>query len=180
VKSRGDAKGPVETAFEGRARRAELLAGESASTSAVAPLRFAGGLYRVQGAIAGAIQAQSATRPLTGSLARDADVVLREAPRLFQYVRESAPEALAKEALARNKDDASVARSRILVYWGTKLPLRETTFPGRSFAPMSRCSPRFRSVRTGCTEAAAVRFAAGRRGSALAAPTLEWTALDAF
>ena len=121
MKSRGAAKGPVETAFEGRARRAELLGGESTSTSAVALLRFAAGLYRVQGAIAGSIEAQSATRPLTGSLARDADVVLREAPRLFQYVRECAPEALAKEALIRSKDDASVSRSRILVYWGDEV-----------------------------------------------------------
>jgi formate dehydrogenase maturation protein FdhE len=117
VKSRGASKGLVETAFEGRARRAELLGEESTSTSAVAPLRFAAGLYRVQGAIAGSIEAQSAARPLTGSLARDADVVLQEAPRLLHYAVESAPEALAKEARARTQDDASAARSRILVYW---------------------------------------------------------------
>jgi len=121
VKSRGAAKGPVETAFEGRARRAELLGEGSISTSAEAPLRFAAGLYRVQGAIAGAIQRQSATRALTGSLARDADVVLRESTRLFQYVVESGPEALAGEALARSRDEASVARSRTLVYWGDEV-----------------------------------------------------------
>jgi formate dehydrogenase maturation protein FdhE len=115
VKSRGAARSLVEAAFEERARRAELL-GEK-SSSAQTPLRFAAGLYRVQGGIAAAVEAKHASRALSGSLAKDAELFLAEMPRLLRYATESGPEALANEARARGEDAAPVARSRLMVYW---------------------------------------------------------------
>ncbi len=115
MKSRSASKGQVESAFERRAERAELLGAES--TSAAAPLRFAAGLYRVQGAIAGALESRHASRPLTGSLARDAEIVLPQLPRLLRYAVEAGPPALAEQARSRSEDDALAARSRLLVYW---------------------------------------------------------------
>ena len=62
--SRGKSPGPIPASpsvvseFERRAARAELLARESAA--AEEPLRFAAGLYRVQGRMAGAFAAAHA------------------------------------------------------------------------------------------------------------------------
>ena len=53
-------------AFEGRAARAEMLAG--ASAPAEGPLRFAAGLYRAQARMAIALEHAHAERPLCGRL----------------------------------------------------------------------------------------------------------------
>ena len=115
MKRRGASKGVVESAFDRRSQRAELLAAES--QSARAPLRFAAGLYQVQGGMAGELEASHAMNPLTGSLANDSERLLRVAPRLLRYAVESAPEVLSNQARARMEDEASVVRSRLLVYW---------------------------------------------------------------
>src|SRR5262249_58720836 len=61
--------------------------------------------------------ASHASNPLTGSLANDAERVVRAAPRLLRYAVESAPEVLSNQARARMEDEPSVMRSRLLVYW---------------------------------------------------------------
>jgi FdhE protein len=95
------------------------------SKSAEAPLRFASGLYRVQGAIAESIESKHAVRPFTGSLEEDAESLLDEIPRLLRCAMDIAPEALAEQARARSGDEPSVQRSRLLVYWQADIASRE-------------------------------------------------------
>jgi len=104
----------VEAAFEERAARAAHLARESAS--AAEPLRFASGLYRVQGRTAAAIESLHAERPLSGSLAEDAD---RFAGRvdLLRFAAEEGPPALVEDAERRRREPDSQARSRLLAWW---------------------------------------------------------------
>jgi len=64
-------KGLVEAAFERRAARAEALASEA--QTAAEPLRFAAGLYRVQGRLAATVESAHAERPLCGRLETDLD-----------------------------------------------------------------------------------------------------------
>ena len=102
--------------FERRAARAELLSREA--VSAADPLRFAAGLYREQGRIAGFLEDAHAQRPLTGHLDQDADRFLDRTADLLRYAAESGPEILAADAGARRKDLPATARARLLVYWG--------------------------------------------------------------
>jgi formate dehydrogenase formation protein len=108
-------EGPVETAFEKRAARAELLARGPAT--AAEPLRFAWGLYRVQGRLATAIESLHAERPLSGRLDADADRLLDRGGGLLRFAAEHGPPGLTDVAQARQREDASRARSRLLDWW---------------------------------------------------------------
>jgi formate dehydrogenase maturation protein FdhE len=126
VNKRGASKGVAESAFDRRSHRAELLVKES--ESARDPLRFAAGLYQAQGRMAGELESSHASSPLTGSLANDAERLVRAAPRLLRYAVESGPEALSNQARARMLDEPSVVRSRLLVYWTDDSHAREDYF----------------------------------------------------
>ncbi len=113
----------VVAEFERRAARAELLAPEA--TAAEEPLRFAAGLYRVQGRIAGAIEAAHRQDSLTGHLDEDVDRFLDHVSWILRYAAEEGPEALSQEARERQKDLPSTARARLLVYWAGDRPASE-------------------------------------------------------
>jgi formate dehydrogenase accessory protein FdhE len=115
VNSPGATKVPrIVTEFERRAARAELIA--RATPAAEQPLRFAAGLYRVQGRIAAALEAAHGEEPLTGHLDGDWDRLVGLSS-VMRYAVEEGPEALAEQALARERDLPSTARTRLLVYW---------------------------------------------------------------
>jgi len=105
----------VETAFEKRAARAELLARDS--VTAAEPLRFASGLYRVQGRLATAVESLHAERPLSGRLDADADRFLDRCGILLRFAAEHGPPALAEEAQEREREEGSEARSRLRAWW---------------------------------------------------------------
>jgi FdhE protein len=113
----------VVSEFERRAARAELLL--RSAPAAEEPLRFAAGLYRVQARMAAAIEAAHAPEPLTGHLDRDVERFLELVSSLARYAAEEGPEVLAAEARARQKDLASTARTRLLVYWAGDRPSAE-------------------------------------------------------
>ena len=92
-----------------------MLARES--PAAAEPLRFASGLYGVQGRIAEALETGHGASPLSGIFADDSDAVARHAPSVFRYAAESGPEALAADARARQQDSPSTALSRLAVFW---------------------------------------------------------------
>jgi len=105
----------VGTAFEKRAARAELLA--RGSVTAAEPLRFASGLYRVQGRLATAIESLHAERPLCGRLDEDAHRFVGRLVDLLRYAAEQGPPALVEDAERRQREQASQARSRLLEWW---------------------------------------------------------------
>lgn len=105
----------VGTAFEKRAARAELLA--RGSVTAAEPLRFASGLYRVQGRLATAIESLHAERPLCGRLDEDAHRFVGRLVDLLRYAAEQGPPALVEDAERRQRAQASQARSRLLEWW---------------------------------------------------------------
>jgi len=85
--------------------------------SAEEPLRFAAGLYRVQGRIAAAIEASHAQDPLSGHLDEDAERFLDQISSIIRYATEEGPETLSEEARNRQKDLPSTAQTRLQVYW---------------------------------------------------------------
>ena len=105
----------VVSAFERRAARAELLAGQTAV--AEEPLRFAAGLFRVQGRLARAIETAHRAEPLSGHLENDAERFLDQVSTLTRYAAEEGPELLSEEARRRQTDLPSTVRTRLLVYW---------------------------------------------------------------
>jgi formate dehydrogenase maturation protein FdhE len=113
----------IVSEFERRAARAELLARETAA--AEEPLRFAASLYRVQGRMAGAVEAAHADDPLTGHLDEDADRFSDHLPSLLRYAAENGPQGLSEEARARQEDLPSTARTRLFVYWAGDRPSLE-------------------------------------------------------
>ena len=115
VRKPAASKGLVEAAFERRAARAEALAGEA--QTAAEPLRFAAGLYRVQGRLTATVESAHATRPLSGRLKTDLDSFHYGLADALRFAAESGPSALAHEARARGEDEPSVARSRLLAFW---------------------------------------------------------------
>jgi hypothetical protein len=115
VRSAAVPEGAVEAAFEKRAARAELLA--RASVSAAEPLRFAVGLYRVQGRLARAVESLHAVRPLSGRLDEDADRLVGGMGELLAFAAEHGPPVLVDAARARRAEDEAGARSRLLAWW---------------------------------------------------------------
>ena len=109
------AREPVEEAFARRARRAIALA--EATRSGEAPLRFAAGLFRAQGALAAAVAATHDQHPLEGRLASDVERFASELDRVLAFAVESAPGPLAAEAEARRQEDRAVTRERLLAFW---------------------------------------------------------------
>jgi len=115
VRNPAVAEGLVETGFEERAARADLLARESAT--AAEPLRFASGLYRVQGRLAGAIESLHAERPLSGRLDADADRFLDRCGFVLRFAVEHGPPVLAEKAQDREREEGARARSRLQAWW---------------------------------------------------------------
>jgi FdhE protein len=109
------ASGLLEAAFERRAARAEALAGQA--PAAQEPLRFAAGLYRVQGRLTPAIERDHAERPLCGRLVEDLDTVLAGSGALFRFAAEQGPPLLVEQARSREGDEPAVARARLLAWW---------------------------------------------------------------
>ena len=109
--------------FERRAARAELLVRDA--PAAEAPLRFAAGLYRVQGRVAAAIEAANRKAPLTGHLDDDADRLLPDLSSVVRYAAEEGPPLLTEQAGRRQDDLPSTARTRLLVYWAGDRPSNE-------------------------------------------------------
>ena len=83
------------------------------------PLHFAPGLYRVQGRLAATIESAHTGRPLCGRPEPDLDSFQHGLVEALRFAAESGPLTLAEEARARGRDEASVARSRILVFWSS-------------------------------------------------------------
>jgi FdhE protein len=108
-------RGIAEAAFQRRAARAEALA--ATTPAAEEPLRFAAGLYRVQGGLATALERLHAEQPLSGRLEEDADRLVDEIGALLDFAAGHGPPALAAGARARGRDDRSVARARLLAWW---------------------------------------------------------------
>jgi len=88
----------VPEAFAARSLRAAALAPSSAA--AEQPLRFAAGLYRIQGEVAAALTGPA----LTGSLEADLRVLERGLGQIASYVSEAGPPALAAAARLRSTD----------------------------------------------------------------------------
>lgn len=109
--------------FERRAARAELLARGAAA--AQEPLRFAAGLYRVQGRVAQGFEGAHAGEPLSGSLETDVDRFLDAIGSVLRYAAAEGPEGLAGQARARQEDPPATARTRLLVAWAGDLPAAE-------------------------------------------------------
>jgi formate dehydrogenase accessory protein FdhE len=114
-----ESKSPVAAAFRKAADRAETLASESSVASE--PLRFAAGLYRIQGQVAAAIQALHASSPLAGRLETDAGRLVEPLRAVHRHAAEVAPPALAAVARERLSERPEVAQARLGVYWnGTR------------------------------------------------------------
>jgi FdhE protein len=101
----------VAAAFEERASRAEMLA--ETSDAAEAPLRFAAGLYRAQGALAGAIASAHRRRALTGRLDLDTLGFVDAMHGLLRFAAKAAPAELAAVARERAEEEPTVLRSRL-------------------------------------------------------------------
>jgi hypothetical protein len=84
--------------------------------TAAEPLRFAAGLYRIQGRLAVAVESLHAGHPLSGRLTEDADRVLDVLEGVLRFAAERGPAALADEARAR-QGDSPQTRSRVLGWW---------------------------------------------------------------
>jgi FdhE protein len=108
-------EGLVEAAFEKRAARADVLARDSAT--AAEPLRFASGLYRVQGRLATSLESLHAERPFSGRLDEDAERFVGHLADLLRFAAEQGPPAIVADAKRRQREQASQARSRLLEWW---------------------------------------------------------------
>jgi len=114
-----ESKSPVAAAFRKAADRAEALAGESGAASE--PLRFAAGLYRVQGQVAAAVQALHAASPFSGRLETDSGRLVEPLRTVHRHAAEVAPPTLAVVARERLSERPEVAQARLGVYWnGTR------------------------------------------------------------
>jgi formate dehydrogenase maturation protein FdhE len=106
----------VAASFERRADRARILARDA--VAAPEPLRFAAGLYRVQGRLAATLEAVHGRRGLTGRLTEDLAGLVAESGELLRFAAEHGPPGLAATALARTREAESVLGSRLVVFWG--------------------------------------------------------------
>jgi formate dehydrogenase accessory protein FdhE len=102
-------------AFERRAGRAETLAADSPAAAHM--LRFAAGLYRVQGRTAAELHQAHASRPWSGRLEEDGPRLVPSGAGLLAYAAEHGPPALAEQARDRAAGDAGAAVSRLLAWW---------------------------------------------------------------
>jgi FdhE protein len=103
----------VQAAFTRRAARGDFLAAKS--EPAREPLRFAAGLFRVQGRLATALLEEGGS--LSGRLEADADRVGRGREALLGFVAECGPPGLAEAASALGREDPSRFSSRLLAFW---------------------------------------------------------------
>ena len=94
----------VGAAFERRARRAELLAPQAPTASAI--LLFAGGLYRAQGRLATVLLAGHARQPLVGRIVEDLMPLVDASPELLRFVAGSGPPGVAQAARERSTQEA--------------------------------------------------------------------------
>ncbi|HEV8376114.1 MAG TPA: formate dehydrogenase accessory protein FdhE [Candidatus Polarisedimenticolia bacterium] len=101
--------------FERRAARAELLSRQAPSCEG--PLRFAAGLYRVQGPAAAAIEAANTDKPLSGHLDEDLARFFDQVSAILRYAAEEGPQALSEQARSRQEDLPPTTRARLQVYW---------------------------------------------------------------
>jgi FdhE protein len=108
-------EGLVEAAFEKRAARADVLA--RGPVTAAEPLRFASGLFRVQGRLATTIESLHRERPLSGRLDEDADRFVGHLVDLLRFAAEQGPPAIVADAERRQREQVSQARSRLLEWW---------------------------------------------------------------
>jgi formate dehydrogenase accessory protein FdhE len=113
----------VVSEFERCAARAELLARES--SAAEEPLRFAAGLYRAQGQVAGNLEAEHGREPLTGHLEEDSSRFLDQISSVLRHAAEEGPEVLAQEARSRQNDLPATARARLQAFWAGDQPSAE-------------------------------------------------------
>ena len=102
--------------YDERSARALRLADSYAAVAE--PLRFAAGLFRLQGRIGRALAEAHAVRPLSGHPDRDFDRFLGLAEGLLSFAESEGPPELAEIARARRADEPDTARSRLLLYWG--------------------------------------------------------------
>ena len=116
-------KSPVSVFFEKAAERARNLAEEAGA--ATEPLRFTAGLYRVQGEVAGRIQALHAAQPMSGKLESDATRLVEPLRAVHRFAAEAAPPTLAAAARSRLEEPADVAVARLTVYWNGSRDERE-------------------------------------------------------
>ena len=118
-----ESKSPVTAGFRRAADRAEALVRKGS----VAPeaLRFAAGLYRIQGEVAAAVQTLHAAQPLSGSLDSDAARLVVPLRAVHRQVAESAPAVLASVARERLTETPEVAQARLSVYWNGSRDERE-------------------------------------------------------
>jgi FdhE protein len=101
----------LQAAFDERATRAETLTARS--ESAREPLQFAAGLYRVQGRLAGELEAVS----LRGRLDEDLDALLAASAPLLRYAAEHGPSVLAADARIRMGEARDLAAARLRAWW---------------------------------------------------------------
>jgi hypothetical protein len=101
-------------AFERRCARAEALARTAADDE---PLRFAAGLLRTQARIAAALAEEHAMRALSGRLGEDFARIREPLLEVARFATREGPEPLAREARAREREDADAAAMRLLAFW---------------------------------------------------------------
>ena len=101
-------------AFEARAARAELLA--PVAPAAEAPLRFAAGLYRAQGALAQALLRAHAEQPLSGDPARDTKRAWESVRMILRHCAEQGPALLGADAAQRLEEDPEAGRARLAAH----------------------------------------------------------------
>jgi formate dehydrogenase accessory protein FdhE len=68
--------------------------------------------------MAGAVASAHRDSPLSGSLGQDLERFIAAIRPLLRFAAEHGPGALAEQAATRAREDVSVARSRLVAYWG--------------------------------------------------------------
>jgi FdhE protein len=102
----------VSPVFERRAVRAETLARQS--TTARAPLDFAAGLYRAQGAVAAAIEKTPADRMLVARPEDDLGVFAETLEIVLRFAADHGPQALSEIAKTYAREDL---QARLCRWW---------------------------------------------------------------
>jgi formate dehydrogenase accessory protein FdhE len=108
----------VEDEFGRRAMRAAELARDPGAAGEL--LGFAVALFRAQGRLASAVEAQHALEPLSGRFGTDIDRLLLLVGAFFAEVGAASPPELSDEAALRGAEPVERARERFLKSWGTE------------------------------------------------------------